>query len=157
MTQKNIVTRGLSFGLLILLIISSLEVSAQPRLRMKSRRLINRTNLVLRQAQVAVQRNQVYTGKLAKAVAHQRYARRMHVRGNFVVAIHHSRRARVLAIAALEANRATVSAELALDPQEAAEGGEPSAASLDQQLSAAEPNAPSEDTAVLNEAFEDVQ
>lgn len=75
--------------------------------KVHARRVIRRTAIVIQHAQQKVKENKVYTGNLARAVAHQRYARRLYLQGRYLRAMHHSRRARQLAILAIKANKGT--------------------------------------------------
>jgi hypothetical protein len=142
--------------LFALALATPLEADAQPRLRMKSRKVLNRTNLVLVKAKQDVKQGQVYTGKLALAVRHQRFARSLHRRGMFVRAINHSRRARVLAFAAIQANNQQVPAEYQFQGDEGAEGAV-NDAQLDASLQTEMPDGPTNDQDALQGAEEDVQ
>ncbi len=84
---------------------------AQPLLKMKTHRVIRRTAVVIMVAHKKVKEGKVYTGNLARAIAHQKYARKLFRRGNYLGAIHHSRRARLLAIMAIQANKGAATME----------------------------------------------
>ncbi len=86
--------------------------------RVHARRVIRRTAGVILHAQKKVKEGKVYTGYLAKAVAHQRYARRLYMKGNYLRAMHQSRRARHFAILAIQANKGTETADLKLDKED---------------------------------------
>ena len=58
-----------------------------------------------------VKEGKVYTGNLARGIAHQRFARKLFYRGRYYRAIHHSRRARRLAFLALQANKVVIKKE----------------------------------------------
>lgn len=73
--------------------------------KMHAKRVIRRTAIVIRHAQTCVQQNKNYTGDLARSIAHQRYARKLYFQGNYLRAMHQSRRARQLAILAIKANK----------------------------------------------------
>lgn len=126
-------------------------------LRVKSIKVYNRTNVTIRLAQRVVGQHRVYTGNLAKAVAHQRFARKQFQAGQFHRAIHHSRRARVLAFAAIQANQQSVPEDHQFDPGETAEPNTPPDSQLDADLAREEPNATYDDAAVVNEAAPDLQ
>jgi hypothetical protein len=142
--------------LALLMAAAPLDTAAQPRLRMKSRKVLNRTNLVLAKAKIDVKQGQVYTGKLSLAVRHQRLARVLHRRGMFVRAINHSRRARVLAFAAIQANNQPVPAEYQFQGDEAGEGTM-SDAQLDAAAATEMPDGPTTDQQATEGPEEDVQ
>lgn len=79
--------------------------------KMHAKRVIRRTAIVIRHAQTCVQQNKNYTGDLARSIAHQRYARKLYFRGNYMRAMHQSRRARQLAILSIKANKGTEPAD----------------------------------------------
>jgi hypothetical protein len=93
-----------------------------PRVRkaekIHARRVIRRTAFVIHAAHKAVKENKVYTGNLARAVAHQRFARKLYVRGRFLRAMHQSRLARRYAILALQANKGAETAEMRFDKED---------------------------------------
>lgn len=128
-----------NFRILLLLVLFSLlgsgihEAQAQPPRKrpakkavvakrqadkVHARRAIRRTAFVIHRAHKAVKENKVYTGHLAKAVAHQRYARRLYLRGMFLRAMHQSRVARRHAILAIQANKGTETPDLAFDKED---------------------------------------
>ncbi|TND01783.1 MAG: hypothetical protein FD123_4159 [Bacteroidetes bacterium] len=88
--------------------------------KVHARRAIRRTTFVIHRAHKAVKENKVYTGNLARAVAHQRFARRLYMNGKFLRAMHQSRVARRYAILALKANKGEESADLAFDKEDEA-------------------------------------
>ncbi|NLY76383.1 MAG: hypothetical protein GX075_13970 [Firmicutes bacterium] len=69
-----------------------------------SRHIIQRTAKVISAAQQSTKRGHYYKG-MAQAVAHQQKACRLHRAGSYLDAIHHSLRARRIAIAVIEGNR----------------------------------------------------
>jgi hypothetical protein len=96
---------NLLFLLLSLFVFGNSDVFAQPLLRMKAHRVIRRTAIVVLVAHKNVKEGKVYTGDLARSIAHQKYARILFRRGMYLRAIHHSRRARLLAVIAIKANK----------------------------------------------------
>lgn len=74
------------------------------RMRQDSRAVLNRTATVIREAQLAARKNG-YAHGLSKAFAHQDYARKLHMRGEYREAIFHSMRARNIAYDIIEKNR----------------------------------------------------
>jgi hypothetical protein len=87
-------------------------------LRVKSKRVLRRTAVVMLAAHADLKRGKVYTGDFARAVRHQRYAVFLWRRGFYVRAIHHSRRARMLAINVIQANKGTVQPGFKMDKDE---------------------------------------
>ena len=61
-----------------------------------STKTLVRTSEMMKQARTLVETSKNYTGKLAKASMHQRYAVLLFKENNFVKAVHHTRRARFL-------------------------------------------------------------
>lgn len=114
--------KTLKFSLLLLLVtfiaVGNVEVFAQPALRGKANRVLRRTNVVILAAHKSVKQGKVYTGDLARSIAHQKFARTLFHRGEFRRAIHHSRRARTLALIAIKANKGPSVAEEKLTPEE---------------------------------------
>jgi hypothetical protein len=84
---------------------------AQPAMRLKSRNTIRKTGIVIHKAQQIVKKHGVHTGNLAKSIIHQRYAKKLFLRGNFLRSIHQSLYARKLALLAIKANKQPVLAE----------------------------------------------
>lgn len=115
--------------------------------RVQARRVIRRTATVLLVAQKKVKENKVYTGNLARAVSHQRLARRLFMRGNYLRAMHHSRRARQLAILAIKANKGSETNDMTYDKSdEEIMNAEPvSDQELDQELEKEMPNQSTKD------------
>ena len=125
---------------------------AQPLLKMKTHRVIRRTAVVIIAAHKKVKEGKVYTGNLARAVAHQKYARKLFRRGMYLRAIHHSRRARLLAILAIQANKG--SADMAEAKNNAEEDelmkNPPADAELEAELLKEEPATTFKDEDVVN-------
>ena len=76
--------------------------------RERSRRFLKRTNLAIFAARNHVKRGKNYTGDLARSYHHQRFARVLFRRGMYRRAVFHSRRARMFAFAAIQANKGKV-------------------------------------------------
>lgn len=91
----------------LMILISSFSL-AQPRKRMHAHRAIRKTAVVLIYAHKQVKENKNYTGNLARAVRHQRYARFLFHQGKYARAMHHARRARQLGFLAINANKGAV-------------------------------------------------
>lgn len=73
----------------------------------QAQKVLKRTHFVILKAKQAVNKSKNYTGDLARAVAHQKQAKRMFAMKNPHKAILHSKRARMYAFKALGANKAT--------------------------------------------------
>lgn len=86
--------------------------------KIHSRKAIRRTAIVIHHAQKAVQVNKNYTGDLSRAVAHQRFARKLHMKGLYVRSVRHARIARMYARKAIQANKGAEIAEANLTPEE---------------------------------------
>jgi len=89
----------------------SMGLTGQPALKMKAHRVIKRTAIVILAAHKKVKEGKVYTGDLARSIAHQKFARKLFRKGMYVRAIHHSRRARLLSVLAIKANKGSEIAE----------------------------------------------
>jgi hypothetical protein len=105
-----------------------------PLVKLKTKKVIRRTAIVVNYAHKMVKQNKVYTGNLAKSVRHQRYARFLYRNGKYARAIHHSRRARQLAFLAIQANKGTTQKEWELTKDEAPDDGTVSDAELEKEL-----------------------
>ena len=78
----------------------------------QARRVIRRTAVVILIAHKKVKEEKIYTGNLARAISHQKFAITLYRRGEYFRAIHHSRRARALSILAIKANKGAETAEM---------------------------------------------
>lgn len=101
--KKYLLTLLLFFGVGV--------VNAQPLMRLKARSVLHRTAIAIYGAKKELQADKHYTGNFARAVAHQRFARRMFLRRNFLRAIHQSRLARRFAFALMKENNRPIPAE----------------------------------------------
>lgn len=75
------------------------------------KQFLRRTSVVILHAHKVVKEGKVYTGDLAKSIAHQKMARRLFLQHKWLRAMHQSRLARLLAVKAIRANKGTVRAE----------------------------------------------
>ncbi len=73
---------------------------------LQAQKVLKRTQFVILKAKIAVNKGQNYTGDLAKAVAHQKQAKKFYLMKNPNRAILHSRQARMYAFKTLQANKA---------------------------------------------------
>lgn len=127
------------------------DSNKQLKARAAAKRVIKGTAVVIYKAHKAVKKNKVYTGNLAKAIAHQKFARKLYREGKYHRAIHHSRRARILARMALKANKEADNdnEKLSKDDQEFAKNP-PSDAELEKELMQNMPSEPMKDEEVIN-------
>jgi hypothetical protein len=126
--------------------------------KVQARRVIHRTSSTLLIAQKKVKENKVYTGNLAKAVSHQRYARRLYVEGKFLRAMLHSRRARELAVLAIRANKGTETSDMKYDQEDEATMNAEKVTNeeLDKELEEQMPNQSTSDEDISNTQLEDI-
>jgi hypothetical protein len=78
-------------------------------------KVLNRTANVLMTAQKTVKRHKVYTGDLAKAYDHQRFAKELFAAKDFDRCVRQSIRARQLAYMAIRANKGKISEDMDRD------------------------------------------
>ena len=103
--------------------------------KVRAKKIIRRTAIVLIAARKQVIQNKNFTGDLARAVRHQHYARLLYMSGKYARAIHQSRRARQLAFITITSNKGTINKEWELGPDENADDGSKTAdAELDKEL-----------------------
>src|ERR1051326_7502922 len=127
-------------------------VNAQPMRKpigekMAAHRVLVKSAFVIHHAYKKVKENKVYTGNLAKAIAHQKYARKLYREGKYLRAMHQSRRARWFAALASEANKGTVSEDMKFskEDEEKMSKNAQSDEELDKEVQAAMPNEPTKD------------
>src|ERR1043166_4800561 len=77
----------------------------KPGQKIAAHRVIRKTAFVIGIAYKKVKENKVYTGNLARAIRHQKYARILYRKGMYFRAMHQSRRARYFALLAIKANK----------------------------------------------------
>ena len=151
--QKSIIALFLFIGFGL----STLTIDAQPALRLKSRRVLKRTTVALMVAKNHLRKHRNFTGDFSRAVAHQRYAFRLHKRGRYPRAIYHSRRARLLAFKVIKANKGTVGRDMQFDKDEnAVSKGAPSDDDLDKELEKEMPNSSSDEEKLIDEDLGDI-
>lgn len=128
--------RKTTFAILcmLLLLLAGQGIAQGSGLRDRADRSIRQTTIVLAIGRQAVKKNKVYTGSLAKAHNHREYAVWLFRQANYVRAIHHARRARVLAAEAIRANQEQVQSELLAEDGTALPGPVPSDTELDEEL-----------------------
>ena len=126
--------------------------------KVHARRVIRRTAYVIREAQQSEKDGKVYTGDLARAVAHQRYARKLYFRGEFLRAMHQSRRAREFAILAIQANKGTEtdSMKYNAEDQKIMNDNPVSNSDLDSDLNKEMPGYSTKDEDFVNAALSDI-
>lgn len=99
---------------------SQIRQRRAPVQRFHARHVIRRTVPVIVAAQVSLRQTRSFSGKFARAVFHQRLARAHYRRGNYVRAIAHSRRARMLAFECIRLNKGAIKSEWEFDQDELA-------------------------------------
>ncbi len=134
------------------------KAAARKADKVHARRVIRRTAHVILMAQTKVKENKNYTGDLARAIAHQRLARKLYFQGKFLKAMHQSRRARYFAIQAIQANKGTETADMKLDPEDEGVMNDTPAsdADLDKELNADSPGYSQKDQDFVDAALSDI-
>ena len=116
-----------------------------------ARRSIQKTAFVIKKAQMKVKEGKVYTGNLARAVSHQRYAKTLYLEGEYRRSMYFSRRARALAILAIKANKGTETADMSESKEENEMlKGAPSDEQLDADLLRKMPSESQKDEDIIN-------
>ncbi|GAB4292105.1 MAG: hypothetical protein Kow0068_17370 [Marinilabiliales bacterium] len=85
----------------------------------RSKMVIDRTAKVIHEAHKALQQGKNYTGDLAAAVKHQKYAIQLHKEGKYKLAAEHSLYARKRAVKVLKANNVDVNPMYEKQPKNA--------------------------------------
>lgn len=130
--KKGSIKIGIWF--LIFLLLVGPAMGQGGGLRDRADMSIRQTSFVLALGRQAVKTNKVYTGKLAKAHNHRAFAVQLFKHGDYVRAIHHSLRARLLAGEAILANQGTVQAEWMKAEDANLPGPKPSGQELEEEL-----------------------
>ncbi|PLW95481.1 MAG: hypothetical protein C0592_00130 [Marinilabiliales bacterium] len=131
MKRVSVLSFVLTFAFLFA---SAVFVNAQPVVKQKTKRIINNTAVEIHKAHKETMVHKVFTGKLKKAIAHQRFAIYLYQQGRYMRAMHHSRRARILAHQHLEANLGVPPKPVVFGPDEKPDGMIPPDAELDKAL-----------------------
>ncbi|MDD5066653.1 MAG: hypothetical protein PHF84_06360 [bacterium] len=107
------------------IIINPLQTAGQDKAVQKrmvkkitARKVIKKTAVLILRAYKIVKENKVYTGNLARAISHQKYAKKLYLGKVFNGAVYHSLRARKLALLAIKANRKEGPSEIKKDQEE---------------------------------------
>lgn len=141
-------------NLLVLLMLPALAAftSAGPMIKKEqARRIIRKTAMIIMVAHKKVKDGKVYTGNLARAIAHQKFAIKLFRAGDYFRAIHHSRRARFLAIEAIKANKGAEMQEWKLSQEEERDmANGPKEEELDKNLSKEMPGEATKDEDIIN-------
>lgn len=126
--------------------------------RVHAKRVIRRTAIVIHHAHKQVKENKNYTGDLARAIAHQRYARKLYFDGKYLRAMHQSRRARQLAILSIKANKGTEPAGSAneKEDEDIMNSEQVSDADLDKELDEKMPGYSTKDEDFVNAALTEI-
>lgn len=156
--KVRIIRHSILFFLSIMLSGVLSDISAQPRLRFKTNKVIRRTAVVIVAAHHQLKTNRHFTGNFARAVAHQRFAKRQFVLGNFRRAIHHSRRARMLALTVIRDNKGAAKKEWEFSADENPPQGKdnPTDTQLDQELTKDNPNQTFNDEDLVDKILDDI-
>jgi hypothetical protein len=118
--------------------------------RIIARDMIKRTAFVIRVARRDVNEHRVYTGDLARAIAHQKFAKSLFYDGEYLKAMYQTKWARHLAAKAIIANRGEVPPQANLTSEELSlTANGPSGEQLDRELHAAMPSEPMQDEAAV--------
>jgi hypothetical protein len=158
---------------LLLLILGSPDVwaakSAETQLKKKpmielakkrtSRRILIRTRLVIIYAQKTAREGKKYIG-LGSCLRHQRIARRLHLRGRYLLSALHSLRARKLAVLVIRNNKGKLIKETKLTrEEEALLKNSPGDEALDKELDGKYKNEapPIDDKAAADEKVEEIK
>lgn len=92
--------------ILVLFLLPAFTIAQPPVVKKeRARHVLRKTAVIILVAHKKVKEGKVYTGNLARAIAHQKYAIKLYRMGEFYRAIHQSRRARHFAILAIKANK----------------------------------------------------
>ena len=103
--------------------------------RQQAKHILRKTAVVILIAHKKVKEGKIYTGNLARAIAHQKFAVKLYRAGKYYRAIHHSRRAKFLAILAIKANKGSETEEMKYTKEdEGAMKGGPCDDELDKEL-----------------------
>ena len=122
--------------LLFLFLIPAFAIAVGPQVKKEqAKRVIRRTAVTILIAHKKVKEGKIYTGNLAKAIAHQKFARKLYRQGKYFRAIHQSRRAKFLAIQAIKANKGAETEDMrySKDDEASMKGGPPDS-ELDAEL-----------------------
>lgn len=143
--------KKLNYLLILLLLPAFAFVEGPKASKFAAKKVIRRTAMVIIYAHKKVKEGKVYTGNLARAIAHQKFARKLYREGKFHRAVHQARRARQLAVFAIKANKGAEIAEMKFSKEEEGAGKDaPSDTELDKELIAAMPGETSKDEDVIN-------
>ena len=137
--------------LLFLFLIPAFALAGGPQVKKEqAKRVLRRTAVTILVAHKKVKEGKVYTGDLARSIAHQRFARKLYREGKYFRAIHQSRRAKFLAIQAIKANKGAETADMrySKDDESAMKGG-PSDDELDTELNREMPGQSMKDEDVI--------
>lgn len=116
-----------------------------------ARRIIRRTTVVIRRGHKIVKKNKVYTGYLARAIRHQKYARILFRKKLYAHAARHSLRARRLAFKAIKANKAKAPKEANFEKNEKDIWGDTTEKELDNEIAKAMPKESTKDEDFLSD------
>ena len=137
-------------ALSVLLFFTS-TLDAAGRGKLLARGMIKRSAVVVFIAYKKVKENKNYTGDLARAIAHQKLAKKFYRRGEYFRAMHQTKRARWLAVQAIKANKGQEPKEGEMTRAEKTGTGKgPSDEKLDAELRQELPDEPARDQDILS-------
>jgi hypothetical protein len=124
----------------------------KPGQKIAAHRVLVKTAFVIHHAYKKVKENKVYTGNLARAIRHQKYARILYRKGMYLRAMHQSRRARYFALLAIKANKGEETSDMNFSKEDEAmmKNNAPSDADLDKEVDENMKNEPTKDEDVIN-------
>ena len=121
-------------------------------------KVFKRTNLVIVQANKALQKNKVYTGSFSKAVHHQRYAKLLYKQNKRKKALQHTRLARLYAFKTIRTNRGTMNNDLQFTKEENELVGAPrSDVELGKELKSNQPDITFDDAKISEKELTDLE
>jgi hypothetical protein len=123
----------------------------KPNYKANAKRVIAVTQVVIHKTKKAVKENKVYTGNLAKAIRHQRFARKLFAQGKYIRAMHQSRRARYFAKLAYAANKGADSDDMnfSKEDDDLMNTNPVNDTDLDNEMMKDDPNGPTKDEDVV--------
>jgi hypothetical protein len=101
-----------------IIILHSSFITAPPITQARAKHFIQRTNKVMHNAQTALKKDKVYNGDYVLAVRHAIQAKKMYNRKNYIRALQHSSRARLLALKVIRANNGVTPPEASFTQEE---------------------------------------
>jgi len=121
-------------------------------------KVLKRTNKIILVAHGHIKRSKIYTGDFAKAVHHQRHAKKLLKTHKAHRAMQHSRVARMYALKSIKANKGMVNKEMEFNDEENKIMGEKiSDAELEKELKDSNPNIKFDDATISDKEMTELQ